>query len=161
MSMINVSIVGNLTKAPEQIVFASGKVKTILLVAVSNYQKNDAGERVDAPPDYYRVEVWGKVAELAQKYLNKGNQVGVAGRLIMERWTDREGNDRMTPVVSATQLSFPTRFNKEDSRSNSAKSYEDDDLFAGARAVTVAEPPMEYYYAANAMVACAPAAVAS
>ncbi len=167
MSMVNVSIVGNLARSPEQICFASGRVKTILVLAVnSNFaasknalKKNNesSGKQETNPADFYRVEIWGKLAELAQKYLNKGNQVGVSGKLIMEHWRDREGNERLTPVVSATQLSFPPKMSRSasgsssssrnsaqenDSDSESESDEEDDaaDLFAGARAVTVAEP---------------------
>lgn len=147
MSMINVSIVGNLARTPEQICFASGKTKTVLVIAV-NSQSQKAGEKGGDSADFYRVETWGRLAELAQKYLSKGNQVGVSGRLIMEHWTDKQGNERLTPVVSATQLSFPPRSSvREDQRGMSAGIDEsDDDLFAGARAVTVAEPPADYYF---------------
>ena len=60
--------------------------------------------------DFYRVETWGKLAELAGKYLNKGNQVGVSGRLILDHWTDKQGQSRITPIVQATQMALPPRF---------------------------------------------------
>ena len=143
MSMTNVTIVGNLAKAPEQICFASGRTKTVLVVAVNSQPQKD-GEKI--PPDYYRVEIWGKLAELAQKYLNRGNQVGVSGKLVMEHWKDRDGNDKVTPVVSATQLSFPPRYGSGSRSEGSPRSSaSDDDLFAGARAITVAEPPADYF----------------
>ena len=163
MSMVNISIVGNLARTPEQICFASGRVKTIMVVAVNGAQAKTAADKdksAAAKADFYRVEIWGKLAELATKYLDKGNQVAVCGRLIMEHWTDREGHERLTPVVSATQLSFPPRMTRKSSAGNRASSaskpedeedddaYEDDDagdLFAGARAVTVAEPPAQLY----------------
>ena len=155
MSMVNVSIVGNLAKTPEQICFASGKIKTVMVVAV-NSQAQKSSEKTNDIADYYRVETWGRLAELAQNYLNKGNQVGVCGKLIMEHWTDKQGNERLTPVVSATQLSFPPRTggSKADSLAGPGASHRktdgadeiDDDLFAGARAVTVAEPHPEYYF---------------
>ncbi|MBX9685463.1 MAG: single-stranded DNA-binding protein [Candidatus Obscuribacterales bacterium] len=150
MSMVNVSLVGNLVRAPEQICFASGRVKTVLVIAVNSQSHKSADKPSEPLADFYRIETWGKLAELAQKYLNKGNQVGVSGRLIMEHWTDKQGRERLTPVVSATQLSFPPRNNRESdsaSAENSASKtdYEDDDLFAGARAVTVAEAPAHYY----------------
>lgn len=148
MSMSNISIVGNLARAPEQICFASGKIKTVLVVAV-DAQKNADKSRTGT--DFYRVETWGRLAELAQKYLDKGQQIGICGRLIMEHWTDREGKERLTPVVSATQLSFPQRMNKP-TASESARAKNEDyddggDLFEGARAITVAEPPAHYFKA--------------
>ncbi len=149
MSMSNISIVGNLARAPEQICFASGKIKTVLVVAVDGQKSPDKSK---TETDFYKVETWGRLAELAQKYLNKGQQIGISGRLIMEHWTDREGQERLTPVVSATQLSFPQRMNKPSLvSSGSEKSNEDYDdgseLFEGARAITVAEPPAYYFKA--------------
>jgi|688.fasta_scaffold658457_1 single-strand DNA-binding protein len=166
MSMVNVSLVGNLARAPEQICFASGKIKTILVIAVSAAQKKQEQQKGnETAADFYRIETWGKLAELAQKYLNKGNQVGVSGRLIMEHWVDRNGQQRLTPVVSATQLSFPPRVsvaandNSEkavlrsvpDSAEIEAAATEaedenlEEDLMSGAKVITVAEPPPHYY----------------
>ena len=112
MSLANISIVGNLVKAPEQMHFSSGKVKTTLVVAVNAYGKPSRGG--DAA-DFYKVETWGKLAELASQYLAKGNQVAVSGRLIFDRWTDKEGKNRVTPVVEVTQLSLPTKQKAVDS----------------------------------------------
>lgn len=108
MNMINVTLVGNLVKAPEQTCFPSGHIKTTLCIAVNSPRFSKAAE-TPTSPDYYRVELWGKLAEVAAQFLKKGAQVGVSGRLIMERWKDREGQEHMTPVVSATQLQFPPR----------------------------------------------------
>ncbi len=106
MSLANVSLVGNLVKAPEQIQFSSGRTKTTLVVAVNGMGK--APNKANTA-DFYRVETWGKLADLAAKYLNKGNQVTVSGRLIMDHWTDRHGASRVTPVVEANQLSLPPK----------------------------------------------------
>jgi single-strand DNA-binding protein len=106
MSLANISIVGNLVKSPEQMHFPSGKVKTTMVVAVNSYGRPHRGG--DAA-DFYKVETWGKLAELAGQYLARGNQVGVSGRLLFDRWTDKEGKNRFTPVVEAAQLSLPPR----------------------------------------------------
>lgn len=110
MSLVNVSIVGNLVRAPEQTCFASGRVKTTLIVAVNGPNRQPKGaEKGNESTDFYKVETWGKLADLAHKYLDKGNQVGVCGRLLLDHWTDKQGKDRITPVVEASQLSFPPR----------------------------------------------------
>jgi len=106
MSLANVSLVGNLVKAPEQIQFSSGRTKTTLVVAVNGIGKA-SGKTNTA--DFYKVETWGKLADLAAKYLSKGNQVTVTGRLVMDHWTDKHGANRMTPVVEASQLSLPPK----------------------------------------------------
>jgi single-strand DNA-binding protein len=106
MSLANISIVGNLVRPPEQMCFSSGSVKTTMVVAVNNRGK--AG-RTPGNADFYKVEAWGKLAELTNKYLSKGNQVTVTGRLVLDHWTDKHGKDRVTPIVEAQQLAFPQR----------------------------------------------------
>lgn len=106
MSLANISIVGNLVRAPEQIQFTTGRMKTNLLVAV-NHPVQQGKENSSA--DFYQVELWGKLGDLACKYLGKGNQVAVSGRFQLDRWQDRDGKERMTPVVRANQLSLPPR----------------------------------------------------
>jgi single-strand DNA-binding protein len=106
MSLANISIVGNLVKAPEQVQFSTGHVKTNLQVAVNNPPQQG---KEKGTADFYQVELWGKLGDLACKYLGKGNQVAVSGRFQLDRWQDREGKERMTPVIRATQLALPPR----------------------------------------------------
>jgi single-strand DNA-binding protein len=122
MSLANVSLVGNLVKAPEQIQFSSGRTKTTLVLAVNGSGKA-SGKTNTA--DFYRVETWGKLADLAAKYLNKGNQVSVSGRLVMDHWTDKHGANRVTPVVEANQLSLPP---KPKDATTDDPSLDDDDM---------------------------------
>jgi single-strand DNA-binding protein len=106
MSLANISIVGNLVKPPEQMHFSNGRNKTTLVVAVNNHGRPNRG---GDSADFYRVETWGKLAELAGTYLSKGNQVAVSGRLVFDRWVDRDGKARVTPLVEASQVSFPSK----------------------------------------------------
>jgi single stranded DNA-binding protein len=105
MSLANISIVGNLIRPPEPRHFASGRSKTTMYVAVKNTRQNKNYER----DDVYKVEAWGKLGELAGQYLSKGNQVAVSGRLLFDHWIDREGKNRVTAIVEASQLAFPPR----------------------------------------------------
>lgn len=105
MSLANISIVGNLARDPEQHQFASGRSKTTLMIAVNSFNRI----RKEKTTDFYRVETWDKLGDLAKSYLHKGNQVTVSGRLALEKWTDRDGKSRITPTVQATQLAFPQR----------------------------------------------------
>jgi len=106
MSLANISIVGNLVKMPEQMHFVSGKIKTTFTVAVNGYGRPARGGDT---ADFYRVETWGKLAELAGKYLEKGNQIAVSGRLLFDRFVDQQGKNRVIPVVEANQLSLPPK----------------------------------------------------
>lgn len=138
MSLANISIVGNLARDPEQHEFANGHKKTTLTIAVNSFNKI----RKEKITDFYRVETWDRLGELAKSYLHKGNQVTVSGRLALEKWTDRDGKSRITPTVQATQLAFPQRLKPyPDTSSNSA-------VQAAAAALSAAppvEPPPELY----------------
>jgi len=105
MSLATVSIAGRIVKPLELIRFPSGRSKTTLVVAVSQAKKEDSGQSAD----FYRVEVWGKLAETCVTYLDKGSHIAACGRLILDRWTDKNGASRITPVVNASQLSFLSR----------------------------------------------------
>jgi single-strand DNA-binding protein len=116
MSLVNISIVGNLVKPPLQKCFPSGKAKTTLVVAVdAPTRKRETDGRNDC--DIYRVEAWGKLGEIAHKYLAKGSLVGATGRLVMSHWQDREGRDRVTPTVEADQIALPPKPKAGDSAS--------------------------------------------
>ncbi|HMW92233.1 MAG: single-stranded DNA-binding protein [Candidatus Obscuribacter sp.] len=119
MSLANVSLVGNLVKAPERIEFSSGRVKTTMVVAVNSFVRSTG--KTDKACDFYKVETWGKLAELAARCLSKGNQITVTGRLILDHWTDRQGLNRITPVVEASQLSLPPKGKKSNSSSGSGQ----------------------------------------
>lgn len=106
MSLATISIVGNLVRQPEQMCFASGQKKTTIVVAV-NGPKNAKTDEPSA--DFYKVESWGRLGELALEFLSKGNQVTVCGRLTFDHWTDKLGRPRTTPVIQANQVAFPPR----------------------------------------------------
>jgi single-strand DNA-binding protein len=111
MSLANVSLVGNLVRTPELIQFSSGRVKATLVLAVNVPAKNSAGatNTKGGSANFYKIETWGRLAELASKYLSKGNQVTVAGKLYMDEWLDKNGHKRMTPRVDANQISLPPK----------------------------------------------------
>lgn len=107
MSLVNVSIVGNVVKPPAQTCFSSGNTKTTLIIAVNNPGKK--ADKPNATAEFFRVEAWGKLGEVAHRYIEKGNQVAATGRLVLDKWQDREGRDRVTAVVHAYQISLPPK----------------------------------------------------
>jgi single-strand DNA-binding protein len=107
MSLVNVTIVGNLVRDPE--VFAREHMqKATITVAVSSAgsQRREDGK---FETEFYKVEAWGKLAEIAVKFLKKGSHVGVSGRLVLDKWQDKTGRDRVTPTVKADQISLPPK----------------------------------------------------
>lgn len=105
MSLASISIVGNLVRDPEKVEFNGGRVKSSMVVAVNGFNRSSK----EKTAEYYKVEAWDKLAQLSLDYLSKGSQVTVCGRLTIERWIDRDGKQRATPTVHASQLALPPR----------------------------------------------------
>ena len=105
MSFNKVIVVGNLGRDPEMRFTPQGTPVCTFTVATNERRKDKAGETQDITT-WFRVTVWGKQAETVSKYLSKGRQVYVEGRLHIEEWTDRDGKQRYTLEVNATDVRF-------------------------------------------------------
>ena len=76
----------------------SGVAVCNLSIATSETWKDKQGEKQEKT-EWHRVVAWDKLAELCGKYLTKGRQVYVEGKLETKKWQDKEGNDRYTTQV--------------------------------------------------------------
>lgn len=100
--MLNsVVLVGRVGRDPEMKYFESGKVKTSFNLAVDRPVKRTEGQD---STDWFRIELWGKQAEVAGEYVRKGSLVGITGRLEFSRWTDANGNKQEMPIIAASNL---------------------------------------------------------
>ncbi|MEM6915495.1 MAG: single-stranded DNA-binding protein [Verrucomicrobiota bacterium] len=107
MSSYNrVTLLGNLTRDPELKRVKSGQAVVDLGLALNRTWSNEAGERQEETT-FVDVTVWGKTAENAAKYLQKGRSVLVEGRLQLDTWTDsNSGQNRSKLRVVAESLQF-------------------------------------------------------
>ena len=105
MSFQRVIIQGNLGQKPEVKTLEGGKAVTRLSVATSKKWKNDKGE-LQERTEWHRVQVWGKMAEACGQYLDKGKPVLVEGELQTSKWTDKEGKERYTTELVASNVQF-------------------------------------------------------
>ena len=104
--MVNkVILVGNLGKDPQTRATPNGQEVATLTVATSEKYKDKAGE-LQERTEWHTVVVWGKQAESCGKYLSKGRQVYVEGRLATRKWTDKEGAERYSTEVVAETVKF-------------------------------------------------------
>ena len=103
--MVNrVTIVGNLGADPEANTTKSGGTVCNLRVAATSRTKK--GEEWVDETEWFRVVVFGRQAESCAKFLAKGRQVYVEGRMRTNKWQDRDGNDRYTTEVIARDVRF-------------------------------------------------------
>ena len=105
MTVNKVILIGNLGADPETRTAASGTVVSKLRLATTERVKDRDGNWNDHT-EWHRVTCFGRTAENVAKFLSKGRQVYVEGRLRTEKWQDRDGNDRWTTEVIANQIRF-------------------------------------------------------
>ncbi|WP_409477533.1 single-stranded DNA-binding protein [Pseudobdellovibrio sp. HCB154] len=102
MSGINkVIIVGRLGQDPEMKAVGQGATVTRLNVATSENWTDKSGNKQERT-EWHRITVWGKLAELCGKYLAKGRQVYVEGKLQTRSWEDNGQKKYATEIVAST-----------------------------------------------------------
>jgi single-strand DNA-binding protein len=105
MSFNKIIVVGNLGRDPELRYTPQGTPVCSFTVATNEKRKDRAGEMQDFTT-WFRVTLWGRQAETASQYLTKGRPIYVEGRLRLEEWTDKDGKQRYTLEVHATDMQF-------------------------------------------------------
>jgi single-strand DNA-binding protein len=105
MTVNKVILIGNLGADPETRTAGTGTVVSKLRIATTERVKDRDGNWNDHT-EWHRVTCFGRTAENVAKFLSKGRQVFVEGRLRTEKWQDRDGNDRWTTEIIANQIRF-------------------------------------------------------
>ncbi|MCF6278037.1 MAG: single-stranded DNA-binding protein [Anaerolineales bacterium] len=98
-----VMIIGHLGRDPEMRYTPSGRPVTTFSVAVSRSWNSSDGSR-RSETEWFNIVAWGNLAEICKKYLNKGQQVYIEGRLQTRRWEDKEGQKRTSVEVVANEM---------------------------------------------------------
>lgn len=100
-----VQLIGNLGMDPEIKNLESGKTMAKISLATSEMYVNNAGEKVK-DTQWHNVIAWGKQAELAEKYLVKGQQVSIEGKLNNRSYEDKNGETRYITEVLVNEILF-------------------------------------------------------
>ena len=98
-----VQLIGHLGAAPDVKTTESGKKYAKFSVATNENYRNSSGEKV-TETTWHNLIAWGKVAEIAEKYLNKGSEVAIEGKLINNSYTDKNGNKKFNTEVQVNEL---------------------------------------------------------
>lgn len=94
-----VILLGNLGKDPETRFLENGRARVTFSLATNDSYKNKEGERV-TNTEWHNIVLWTPLAEIADKYLNKGKQVYIEGKLTNRSYVDKEGQTKyITEVV--------------------------------------------------------------
>ena len=118
MAGINkVILVGNLGKDPEVRYLEGGTAVANFSIATSEtFKDRNSGER-KTNTEWHNVVLWRGLAEIAEKYLKKGMQVYIEGKLRTRQWQDKDGNNRYTTEIVGDNLQMLGR--KDENNANS------------------------------------------
>ncbi len=104
MSSLNkIMLIGHLGKDPETRSTPDGSPVATFSLATSETWTDKNGSRQEHT-EWHNIVAWNRLADLSRRFLSKGRQVYVEGRLRTREWTDREGGKRRTTEVIATQI---------------------------------------------------------
>ncbi|MCG3166147.1 MAG: Single-stranded DNA-binding protein [Bacteroidia bacterium] len=101
----SVRLIGNLGAAPEVKEFEQGKKVARIALATNETFTNAKGEKV-TETCWHNLVAWGKTAELAQKYLTKGSEVAIEGKLTSRNYTTKEGEKKYITEIVVNELLF-------------------------------------------------------
>ncbi len=98
-----VQLIGNLGANPEVKTLDGGRKLARFNVATSETYRNAKGDKV-TDTQWHTLVAWGKVAEIAEKYLKKGSEVAVEGKLINRTYNDKDGNKKYITEVQVNEV---------------------------------------------------------
>ena len=98
-----VTLIGNLGQNPEVKELNGGKKLAKFSLATNETYRNKAGEKV-TDTQWHNLTAWGKTADIIEKYLKKGSEVAVAGKLLNRNYTDKEGVKRYITEIQVSEL---------------------------------------------------------
>ncbi|MBU2926918.1 single-stranded DNA-binding protein [Winogradskyella psychrotolerans] len=98
-----VQLIGNLGQDPEITNFESGKILAKFSIATNDSYKNAQGEKV-TDTQWHNVVAWGKTAQIVEKFITKGKEVAIEGKLTSRSWEDKDGIKRYITEVVCSEL---------------------------------------------------------
>ena len=95
--LATITMTGRLTRDPETT--QANKYSVVkFAIAVNGFKKEDVS--------FFDCEAWGKVGEIVQEYCQKGKQIAIAGSIRIDRWQDKDGNNRSKPIVNVRDMTL-------------------------------------------------------
>ena len=103
-----VQLIGNLGQDPEIKSYGDDKKVAYISIATNENYRNAKGDKV-TDTQWHNVVVWGKLVDIVEKYLVKGIEVIIEGRLINRAYTDKQGAKKLVTEVHAHELMILTK----------------------------------------------------
>ena len=99
----SVQLIGRLGKDPEYRTFDNGRQLTTFSIATTDAYRNRKGEKIE-DTQWHNIVIWGKLAEIAGKYLKKGNEVALEGKLVHRAYETASGQKRYITEVNVSDM---------------------------------------------------------
>ena len=107
MSNPNITIVGRIGTDPEFKNFGGNNIVKFRVIT-SDRRKTDDGKWEDVNTSGWNIVGWNKLAESSQNILEKGQEVIIIGSMKEDSWTDKDGNNRKTTEINASNIAVTT-----------------------------------------------------
>jgi single-strand DNA-binding protein len=98
-----VQLIGNLGSNPEIKTLDGGKKMAKFNIATNESYRNSNGEKI-TETQWHNLVAWGKLAEIIEKYIMKGSEVAVEGKLTYRSYNDKEGNKKFFTEIQVNEL---------------------------------------------------------
>ena len=99
----SVKLIGHLGKDPEIRTFDSGKKMASFSIATTEKYKNQKGEKI-SDTQWHNLVIWGRLADVAGKYLKKGSEVAIAGKLVHRSYDTAGGEKKYITEINVTDM---------------------------------------------------------
>ena len=97
------ALIGHLGTNPETKKFDNGNTVTNFSLATNDYYKNEKGEKIE-DTQWHNIVAYGKIADIASKFLEKGKEVVLEGRLVNRHYNDKDGIKRHVTEIVLNEL---------------------------------------------------------
>lgn len=98
-----VQLIGHVGQEPEVKTFGEGKKVANITLATNDYYTNAKGEKVE-DTQWHKVKAWGKVADIIEKYVTKGKEICIEGKLTYSDYLDKDGVKRYVTEIVANDI---------------------------------------------------------
>lgn len=99
----SVQLIGRLGKDPEIRTFESGVKLATFSIATTDTYKNQKGEKVN-DTQWHNLVIWGRLAEIAGKYLKKGSEIAIEGKLVHRVYESAKGEKKYVTEITVNDL---------------------------------------------------------
>jgi single-strand DNA-binding protein len=98
-----VQLIGHVGQDPEIKTFDGGKKVANLTIATNEVYYKENGDKVEQT-EWHKISAWGKTAEIIEKFVTKGKEIAVEGKLTHRSYDDKDGNKRYVTEVVVNEL---------------------------------------------------------